>query len=91
MQLQLCLLGAGNVLGRTLKYKRAEENYLKAFDLDISCVILFNSFHITFRSEQPTSLICTDHCKLYLLLEIFNVPIRLYHEPKNSTDWSLKF
>ena len=45
MQLQLRLLGAGNVLGRTLKYKRAEENYLKAFDLDISCVILFNSVH----------------------------------------------
>jgi len=45
MQLQLCLLRAGNVLGRTLKYKRAEENYLKAFDLDISCVILFKSVH----------------------------------------------
>jgi len=45
IQLQVSLLGAGNVLGRTLKYKRAKENYLKAFDLCIPCVILFNSVH----------------------------------------------
>jgi hypothetical protein len=40
-------LGAGNVLARTLKYKRAGENYLKAFDLPTYPVLFYSTAFIS--------------------------------------------
>jgi hypothetical protein len=52
MQLRLYLLGAGNVLARVPKYKRAGENYLKAFDLSTYPVLFYSTaFIYTARSN----------------------------------------